>query len=172
MSKHHKQFPVDVATPDGKDHFGSSGLTIKSTLSFSDLIVAKYKTVLIPGGDPAAVIGNQNLKNIIKLAHSQKSILAAICAGPVVLEQASILDGKKIAYGYEGPQKEWLLSNGFFKKTELTNEPYIVDDNIITARPDHFIDFAIEVGILAGCIYRERADYLKKYYSGRTRVQN
>jgi predicted acetyltransferase len=82
------------------------------------------------------------------------------------IEEARLLDGRSIAHGYAGPQKEWLSSQGYFKKTKLTSEPIIIDGNIITCRPDRYIDFAITVAQLAGCFRQERGEILKNYYRG------
>jgi putative intracellular protease/amidase len=164
------KFPVDVATPDGSDHIASNGLTIKSNLSFKTVNPTDYKTILVPGGDPAAVINNQSLKEILQKAYSNKSIIGAICAGPVLLEQAGLLNQRKIAHGYAGPQKDWLLNKGYFKNTLLTDEPIIVDQQIVTARPEAYIDFAIEIGVLAGCVKPDQSDSIKRYYKGEMKV--
>lgn len=161
-----KKFPIEVATPDGKDHHGSNGMIIKSQMSFADVDVAEYKVILCPGGDPAIVIGNQKLNQIIQDGFKNNAVIGAICAGPVMLEQAGLLNGRKIAHGYAGPQKDWLLSKGFFKNTVLTDENCIVDDNIITARPYFYIDFAIEIAIAANCLEIKQGESLKNYYKG------
>lgn len=163
-----KKFSVDVATPDGKDHEGSNGMTFKSNMSFDEVNPDNYKVILCPGGDPGSVIGNQKLSQILQGSFKNKAVLAAICAGPVILEQAGLLNGRRIAHGYAGSQKEWLLNNGYFKNTVLTDEQYIVDENIITSRPESYIDFAVEIAILTDCVTRDDGEYLKNYYRGKT----
>lgn len=159
-------FPVEIATPDGQDHIGSNGITIKANMSFEFIDPNKYKVVLFPGGDPGIVIENQKLSQVLQEAHAKKSILGAICAGPIALEQAGLLKNRCIAHGYNGSQLKWLIENGFFKETTLTDEPYIVDGNIVTAKPDAFIEFAVEIGVLAGSIPLDRKNFWKKYYRG------
>ena len=161
-----KNFPVIVATPDGKDHRGSSGITFRPSLAFENVDPQDYKVILCPGGDPGTVIGNKELIRIIQSGHLKKTILAAICAGPIILEQARVLDNRLIAHGYAGAQKEWLLNNGYFKSTKLTDEQIVIDENIITAKPCSYIDFAVEIAILSGCIDRVKGETLKKYYKG------
>ena len=160
------KYPVEIITPDGADHIGSNGMIFKSSGSFESVIPSQYKIVLIPGGDPGILIGNQKLNQIIQQSHSHGSILGAICAGPVILEQAGILNSRKIAHGYKGSQLEFLLNKGFFKDTILTKEAYIVEDNIVTARPDSFIDFAVEIAKLADCIPESKISFWKNYYRG------
>lgn len=161
-----KEFPLDVATPDGQDHIGSNGMTIKADLSFESIDPNKYKVVLIPGGDPGILIGNQKLNQILQQAYANKSILGAICAGPITLDQAGLLKNRRVAHGYKGSQLKWVIENGFFKDVTLTDEPFIVDGNIVTAKPDSFTDFAIEVGALAGSIPVDKKNFWRNYYRG------
>lgn len=161
-----KDFPVEVATPGGEDHIGSNGMTIKANTSFELIDPAKYKTILVPGGDPGYVIGNQRLSEVLQQAYTNRSILGAICAGPIIFEQAGLLKNRRIAHGYKGAQLKWITEKGFFKETILSDDPYIVDDNIVTARPDSFIDFAVEIGVQAGTISPNRISFFKSYYRG------
>jgi 4-methyl-5(b-hydroxyethyl)-thiazole monophosphate biosynthesis len=161
-----KDFPVEIATPDGKDHLGSNGMVFKASKSFESVIPSEYKAILVPGGDPGSVIGNQRLSQIIKECYLNNSVLGAICAGPIVLEQAGILKNQRIAHGYKGRQLQFIQENGFFNETQLTNEPFIVGDRIVTARADSFIDFAVEVARLVGSVSDSRAAIWKNYYKG------
>ena len=162
-----KKFPVKVATPDGSGHLDSNGMTVRADFSFQELNPDEYKIVLIPGGDPGILIGNKHISEILQACHKNNSIISAICAGPLVLEQAGLLKNRKIAHGYKASQIDFLNKNGFFKNTILTDEAFIIDDNIVTAKPDAFIDFAVETGILVGVIASEKKEFWKEYYRGR-----
>lgn len=93
--------------------------------------------------------------------------LELFAAGPVLLEQAGLLKGRRIAHGYKEPQLQFLREKGFFKDTELTNEPFIIQDQVITARPDSFIDFAVEISVLAKVIDPSKKVFWKEYYRGK-----
>lgn len=162
------KYPVEIVTPDGHDHVGSNGMKFKATHSLASIVPSQYKVALFPGGDPGVMIGNQQLNNIIQDLNSAGAILGAICAGPILLEQAGVLNNRKIAHGYKGSQLQWILENGFFKNTELTNESTIIEDNIVTARPDAFIDFAVEVAALSGAIEKSKSSFWKQYYKGQS----
>jgi 4-methyl-5(b-hydroxyethyl)-thiazole monophosphate biosynthesis len=161
------RFPVEVVTPDGKDHIGSNGITLKAVTSIHELDKTHYKVALIPGGNPDVLIGNAILSQRLRELHENGAILAAICAGPVLLEQAGLLAGQRIAHGYKGSQLTFLNDNGFFKNTILTDEAVVVENNIITARPDSFIDFAVDIAVLAGVFPASKAEFWKHYYRGR-----
>jgi 4-methyl-5(b-hydroxyethyl)-thiazole monophosphate biosynthesis len=160
------KFPVEVVTPDGKNHLGSNGMNIVAHKSLKDVDPRDYKVALVPGGDPGVMIGSDELNQVLTKMNSQGSILGAICAGPVLLEQARLLDGLKVSHGYAGPQKEWLLEKGFFKQTELCDEAISINGNIVTSRPDSFIDFAVEIASLAGALEPHRKTFWKEYYRG------
>lgn len=161
-----RKYPVEIRTPDGTDHMGSNGMVFKSSGSIGSMEPGSYKVGLIPGGDPGILIGNLELSEKLGEMHAQGAILGAICAGPVVLEQAGLLKRKRIAHGYKGSQLKFLTENGFFKETVLTDEPVIAEERIITARPDSFVDFAIEVARASGVIPEDRIEFWKRYYRG------
>lgn len=161
------QLPVEIITPDGEDHLGSNGMTFKANGSLSSLDTSAYKVVLIPGGDPGVLIGNSELNRVLQDLKSKGAVLGAICAGPVLLEQAGLLKNQRIAHGYKGAQLNWLLENGFFKDTELTEEAVVVNSGVVTARPDSFIDFAIEIAVLAGVFDQSQKNFWGEYYRGR-----
>jgi 4-methyl-5(b-hydroxyethyl)-thiazole monophosphate biosynthesis len=161
------KFPVEIITPDGADHTGSNGMTFKAAGSIANLDTSAYKTVLIPGGDPGVLIGNVELSQALQRLHANGATLGAICAGPIILDQAGLLHGHQIAHGYKGSQLQFILDNGFFKNTKLTDEAFIVKDKIVTARPDSFIDFAVEIAALSGAIDSSKKHFWKEYYRGK-----
>ena len=165
------KFPVEIVTLDGNDHVASNGMIIKSSKALSGASPADYKVALFPGGDPEAVIGNTQLNQFIQSLNSNQSILAAICAGPVILDQAGVLAHKKIAHGYKGTQLEWLIEKGFFKNVSMTDHLTVTEGNIVTARPEAFIDFAVQVAVLCCSIENAKVQFWKDYYKGSAGVK-
>lgn len=99
-----------------------------------------YHGVIIPGGLPGAtnLRDSDKVIDLVKEVNKNKQLVAAICAGPVVLQQAGIIKDKKVT-SYPGFEGE--LKDGIYKE-----EPVITDGNIITARgPALAVDFAIEI---------------------------
>jgi len=114
----------------------------------------QYHGVVIPGGLPGATNLRDNPKviEIVKKVYDNQKLAAAICAGPIVLERAGIIDGKKIT-SYPGFEDQ--LSSGIYQEQSVVR-----DGNIITARgPALAVDFAIE--IVKYLLGEERADELK-----------
>jgi len=147
------KYPVLIATPTGEDYKSSNGMTFKSDLSYRAIRSEEFAALLVPGGDPTSVVGNENLNHVVRSIHKQGANIGAVCAGPFVLAQAGILKGKKIAHGYDKDQLDFLKN--YFVGVQLTNDIVKVDGNIVTAKPQGHVEFAIEIARLTGAIADE-----------------
>jgi putative intracellular protease/amidase len=101
--------------------------------------------VIIPGGNTTAVLDNKTLVWIIQKANEAGATFGAICAGPLLLARAGLLKGRRFTHGY-GPN----ASSPYWRDGTFVDKPVVVDGNIITAKADAYIDFAIEVLYAAG----------------------
>ncbi len=79
----------------------------------------------MPGGMVRQIETDLVLKTVKKL-HQQGTLVAGICAGVDILEQAGILEG--------------------IPSTHSTDADCIRAGNVVTARANAYVDFAIEVG--------------------------
>ena len=159
-----EKFEIVFATPDGSDHQASNGSLVRANTSYKDIDLTKCRAILIPGGDPGSIKDNKIIDDVIQSANNQGLWLAAICAGPSVLAKANVLKGKKIAHGYGPKQLEFLKS--YFEGVHLTEEKFVCDGNIITAKPDAHIDFAVEIACRLDVADASKANRLKDYYRG------
>ncbi len=121
---------------------GAHGIKIVPDKSIDDLKVEDFDAVVVPGGNP----GYKNLRkdprviNIIKKAFNSNKLVAAICAGPTVLSDAGILEGKACTI-YPGMDEE-LEAGGGKPKHDIV----VVDGNIITSRgPATALPFALKL---------------------------
>ncbi len=102
--------------------------------------IGSFDGVIIPGGMPGAsnLRDDARVINIVKKAYENHKLVAAICAGPIVLKKAGIMEGKKIT-SYPGFEKQ--LSGGIYQEQSVVR-----DGNLITARgPALAVDFAVEI---------------------------
>lgn len=159
-----EKYEIIFATPKGEDHLASNGAVLKNCLSYSQVDLLNCKAVLVPGGDPGSIKDNIEIESIIRDAYERGIWLAAICAGPSVLAKANILAGKRIAHGY-GPEQLNFLKD-YFKEVELTDELFVADGNILTAKPEAHIDFAVEIACRLDCVDASKSGRLKEYYRG------
>jgi putative intracellular protease/amidase len=159
-----EKYQIVFATPDGSDHQASNGSVIMANTSYEDVDLTNCRAVLVPGGDPGSIKDNKTIDEVIKTANDKSIWLGAICAGPSVLAKAKVLKGKRIAHGYSPKQLEYLKS--FFEDVEITEEKFVCDGNVITAKPDAHIDFAVEIACRLDVADASKANRIKDYYRG------
>jgi len=121
---------------------GAHGMRIVPDKSIDDVSIEDFDAFVVPGGNP----GYKNLRNdprvidIIKKAFNSNKLVAAICAGPSVLSDAGILNGKACTI-YPGMEDELRKGGGKPKQDMI-----VVDGNIITSRgPATALPFAIKL---------------------------
>jgi putative intracellular protease/amidase len=154
---HGENLIIDVATPDGTDYLGPSGIALRATHCYADVHPEEYRVVIVPGGDTKSVLENETLLGILRTAHASGATLGAICAGPLLLAKAGLLKGRRFTHGY-GPDSQL----PYWKDGSYENQPVVVDGNIVTAKPQAYIDFAIEVLYAAGLHESWVVDSLQK----------
>lgn len=139
----------------------SHGIEVSMDRRF-DQSVYHADVVVLPGGMPGAsyLRADQRVIDLLRDFNAKKKWIAAICAGPIALEKAGVINGKKFTC-YPGYEKE--IPSGLYQDT-LT----CVDGRFITARgPAAALEFAYTIlekmgvnptGISKGMQYH----YLKK----------
>lgn len=119
---------------------GSHGIEVKTDLKISGLKLDDCKAVILPGGIPNSTTlrDDVNVIKVIKTLYERGDIVAAICAAPIALERAGILEGKTIT-SHPSVKEE-------FKNVNYIEEKVAVDKNIITSRSAGVaIDFALKL---------------------------
>lgn len=139
---------VDTCSINGERRVtGGHRITIETDKDIDKINSIKgYDGIIVPGGLEGAVNlrDDERVIELIKEFNDEGKILAAICAGPMVLNRAGILNGKKVT-SYPGFDND--LKNSQYKEDII-----VQDGNIITARgPAVAVYFALKlVEILIG----------------------
>ncbi len=118
---------------------GAHNIILKADILLSAVRYEKYDSMIIPGGLRSAqsLAQNPKIKEALKYFHSNKGLIASICAGPLVLNEAGILGSKYTCY----PGLEEQIN-----KNTYVDEDVVVDGNIITSKgPATAIKFALEI---------------------------
>lgn len=107
---------------------GAHDITVKADKKVGDTALETYDLIALPGGMPGAANLRDNEKVIeaIQTLNENGKPVAAICAAPIVLEQAGLLEGK-----------QFTCFPGFDDEIKVGNHEdalVVVDDNIITSR--------------------------------------
>lgn len=142
---HEEHLAIEIATPDGSDYLGPSGIALRATHSYAEVHPEDYRVVIVPGGNTKSVLENETLIGILRAANDAGATFGAICAGPLLLARAGLLKGRRFTHGY-GPDSPL----PYWQEGSYEDRPVVVDGNIVTAKPQAYIDFAIEVLYAAG----------------------
>ncbi|MCX2682812.1 DJ-1/PfpI family protein [Campylobacter sp. MIT 21-1685] len=117
---------------------GANGITIQAECVLDSLQLESFDAIALPGGFEGmnALKKNAIILNTIKQLHSQGKIVAAICASPIVLNEAGVLEGEFSCY----PSCENGLNGTRVEKAVVVNK------NVITsAGPATAILFGLEL---------------------------
>lgn len=90
---------IDVMTVgiNGKIVKGGHGIGIEADIELSQLDLTNLEMIILPGGlgGVASIRGSAEAMSAIKFAADNGKFTAAICAGPTVLADLGITDGKQ-----------------------------------------------------------------------------
>ncbi|KAA0549841.1 thij/pfpi family protein [Bacillus sp. BGMRC 2118] len=114
------------------------GFQIKPHIHIDELNVDDVEILIIPGGDPDELVTCNKLRELLIELNSRQTLVAAICSGTIHLAHAKLLEYKR----YTSTENvEDITTNANFIDTLAVR-----DGNIITAKPNGYVDFAIEIG--------------------------
>lgn len=129
------------------------GTVVVPDMSLDDALQRDYDMVVLPGGMPGAANLNEDprVHEMLKMMANSGKFTGAICAAPMVLANAGILDGKR-ATSFPG-----FVDKMDLPTVDYTGVPVERDGKVITSRgAGTALDFALElVDALAG---REKRD--------------
>ncbi|WP_243344174.1 DJ-1 family glyoxalase III [Anaerococcus sp. AGMB09787] len=123
--------PVDlVSTEDSLELVTSHGLSYKADFLFDEINPDDYFGVYIPGGTNGAIAlrDNDRVINLVKDFDDKDKIIAAICAGPIVLNKAGVLEDKRATS--HPVVKDEMDRVGSYVEDEFV----VTDGNITTSR--------------------------------------
>ena len=111
----------------GEKVTGSHAIQVQADRVF-DGNLSEYDMIVLPGGMPGSAHLRDNEQLITELQKFEKigKKVAAICAAPIALNQAGLLEGRNFTC-YDGVQKQ--IADGHYSK-----ETVVVDGNVITSR--------------------------------------
>ncbi|MFD2255182.1 DJ-1 family glyoxalase III [Luteolibacter algae] len=139
---------VVLAGVSGMELTGRSGITVKADSLFSEVAGERFDALFLPGGPAVMELRKQeDVVALIRAFHESGLLIAAICAAPLLLKDAGLVDGKRITAHFS--TEDELPGN--------TGERLIYDGEFLTSRgAGTALDFGFEfVRILVG---KEAAD--------------
>ncbi len=112
---------------NGKIVYGGHGIGIVSDIQLGEIDLTKLEMIVLPGGlgGVASVRASNEAMEALRFAWENHKFVAAICAGPTVLADLGITDGKN-ATCYPGCEEDMGHAN------MVENAPCVRDDKLIT----------------------------------------
>jgi len=124
---------------------GSHGIKIQTDCLLSELKEPELDAIFLPGGMP----GSANLRDssevlaLVRKVNARKGIVSAICAAPIALKAAGVIEGKTVT-SHPSVKNELKGCNHTGKLTET-------DGNIVTGKgPGAAFEFAVKVASALG----------------------
>jgi 4-methyl-5(b-hydroxyethyl)-thiazole monophosphate biosynthesis len=130
----------------GRDVTGSHGITLRADTTLSEAAGGHWDLVVLPGGMPGArhLRDDAGVQALLAAQHAAGRRIAAICAAPIALAPAGVLEGRR-ATSYPGYAEQ-------LGGARYVEETVVVDGPVITSRgPGTALPFALAlVAELAG----------------------
>ena len=122
-----------------------------------DMDVDKVDAFIIPGGSALKHLKDGSiLQEKLNQLNEKNVLIASVCGGPVLFTNTNILDNKRYTVGGDHPLPEhWLKP---FTTGTFVNEDVVIDDNLITAKMEAIVSFAIAIGKKLGLFTSEEEE--------------
>ena len=119
--------PVMTVGLNGKTIYGGHSIGVETDITIGQLDLTDLDMIILPGGlgGVASIRGCKEAMDAIRFAWDNGKFVAAICAGPTVLADLGITDGKH-ATCYPG------CEDGMGKAIMAENAPCVRDGKLIT----------------------------------------
>ncbi len=119
--------PVLTVGISGKTICGGHNISVCADITIEQIDLTNLDMVVVPGGlgGVAAIRASKAAMDVIAFAHENEKFLAAICAGPTVLADLGITDGKN-ATCYPG------CEDGMGNANMIADAPCARDGKLIT----------------------------------------
>ena len=118
----------------------SRGVRIVPDTTMDMVLLEAFDVLVVPGGGEGVenLRADERVKELIVKMSDEGKIVAAVCAGPLVLQDAGVLEGKRVTSHPAVAEKLTLA--------DRVDEAVVVDGNIITSQgPGTCFKFALEI---------------------------
>lgn len=151
------EIPVTLCGVQSRQVEGAHGITMQADILLVDVDSNQYSGVVLPGGAASWIL--RDTPGVLKLVREmqmQEKLVAAICAAPIALEAAGIINNRHITcYPAEDVTKD------ITSAASISEAPAVRDGNLITGRGP---GAALEFGFSLAAYYcpQEKVDALRQ----------
>ena len=136
------EIPVVTAGLKSRSVEGAHGMTVQAEMLMVDVNADDYSGIILPGGPASWLLRDTpGVLSLVRAMHGAEKLVAAICAAPIALEAAGVLNGRRVTCypGVEGDLKS---------AAEIVAEAAVTDGLLVTGRGP---GAALEFGLALGC---------------------
>jgi protein deglycase len=133
------ELEVVTAGLGGRKVTGSHGITVEADLPLAELDLAPFTAIVLPGGMPGTrnLVAEPRILELVRRLHGEGRTTAAICAAPLVLEAAGVLEG--VAITCHPAVREELSA-----RQPLSGERIVESGSVVTSQgPGTALEFAV-----------------------------
>ena len=118
--------PVQTVGLNGKVIYGGHGIGVEADITAHEMDLASLELIMLPGGlgGVKSIRESKPAMDAIRFAYENDKFVAAICAGPTILAELGITDGKD-AVCYPGCEEE-------MGSAHMITAPWIRSGKVIT----------------------------------------
>lgn len=139
------EIPVVTAGVKGRSVEGAHGITTQAEMLMVDVNPEDYSGIILPGGPASWLLRDTpGVLSLVRAMQAEGKLVAAICAAPIALEAAGVLEGRRVTCypGVEGELKS---------AAEVVAEPAVIDGLLVTGRgPGAALEFGFALGTVLG----------------------
>ena len=139
------EIPVVTAGVKGRYVEGAHGMVMAAEMLMVDADAEDYSGIILPGGPASWMLRDTpGVLALVRAMHKAGKLVAAICAAPIALEAAGVLEGRRVTCypGVEGDLKS---------AAEVVAEPAVTDGLLVTGRgPGAALEFGFALGSALG----------------------
>ena len=119
--------PVLTVGIGSKTVVGGHGIGVEADITLEEMDLTDLEMIVLPGGlgGVASIRGSKAAMDAVAFAAENRRYVAAICAGPTVLADLGITDGRKVTC-YPGCEKD--MGSALY----IPGEACVQDGNVIT----------------------------------------
>lgn len=130
------------------------GFRVIPDIELNEMITDEVDCLIIPGGKIEDLFNGSDFYNKIYELNSRKKIIGGICSGVYHIAKSGVLNGK----GYTTTLN--VSEYREFDAAVYRDQLCVIDENIVTAKANGYVDFGIELGKVMN-IYEDEHDLIE-----------
>jgi len=133
---------ITASLSDSGTVTASRGVRLVADTTLENVIYDDFDMIILPGGLPGSINLDEDprIHALLKRVYQADKAVAAICAAPLVLAHAGLLEGKTVTC------YPTILNATDWPEINLSDDAIVIDDRVLTSKgPGTAMDFALAI---------------------------